>query len=107
MLKQLSNLVSGLITKDDVLGRWGGEEFILYVNQALCAPQLAERIRMQVATHAFTQIPKLTLSLGVAKAQTYPSLDKALLAVDAVLYQAKDQGRNQVCVLSNDFQCRI
>jgi diguanylate cyclase (GGDEF)-like protein len=104
LLQELARLVQSHVRKNDVFGRFGGEEFLLVLphtnaSQALAA---AEKIRNVIASHSFPFAEKqpmklLSISGGVA---TYPEhgLDSATLlkAADEALYVAKREGRNQV-----------
>ena len=104
LLQQLAGLVNESVRKDDVFGRFGGEEFLLVLphtsaNQALAA---AEKIRALLASHPFAFAEKqplnvISISGGVAE---YPlhGLDAAglLHAADEALYEAKRSGRNRV-----------
>ena len=104
LLQQLAGLVNESVRKDDVFGRFGGEEFLLILphtsaNQALAA---AEKIRALLASYPFAFAEKqplgvISVSGGVAE---YPlhGLDAAglLHAADEALYEAKRGGRNRV-----------
>jgi diguanylate cyclase (GGDEF)-like protein len=104
LLQQLAAVVNEAVRKDDVFGRFGGEEFLLILphtsaNQAL---QAAEKIRTLLAGHPFPFADKqplkvISISGGVAE---YPlhGLDAAglLHAADEALYEAKRSGRNKV-----------
>ena len=93
----------GLIRKEDVLTRYGGEEFALLLphTDRTGASVLGERVRAAVAEKSFGKEEKrrqVTISIGVA---TYP-LDSAIKGADLVdcaderLYRAKAEGRNRV-----------
>ncbi|MET9318408.1 GGDEF domain-containing protein [Kribbella sp. NPDC003505] len=97
------------VRDNDLVGRLGGEEFVILLPQTSAADTAlaAERIRRRVAGLAVT-IPTpngpvlcetITCSIGAA---TYPesgaSLDELQMAADLAMYQAKDAGRN--CVVS-------
>lgn len=86
----------------DLLGRYGGEEFVLVLPglNTESASQVAERIRMGLCAHpwhtADTPVP-LSVSLGVACSdQQGYVFDTLLGAADAALYRAKALGRNRV-----------
>jgi diguanylate cyclase (GGDEF)-like protein len=109
LLRELAGLVNEAVRKDDVFGRFGGEEFLLILphTNATQAVAAAEKIRNLVACHPFPFAEKqpgrrLTISGGVAE---YPhhGLDAAglLHAADEALYEAKRRGRNRV-LLSGD-----
>lgn len=84
--------------QDDVLFRFGGEEFVVLLDAAdeNAAQTALERFRQRVADHAFPQIGRVTVSIGYAGIgpHDYPAtvLDRA----DKALYFAKNNGRNQV-----------
>lgn len=85
----------------DVLGRYGGEEFILIFDDATleAASALADRIRAKVAADPVRKGSvslQVTLSLGVAEARSGDSVESLLARADAALYAAKDAGRNCV-----------
>ena len=90
---------------DDLLGRFGGEEFIVVVRQRdpAIVMALAERMRVQVAEELARLMPDLrsiaTISIGVAfLADLDPGArpEQLLEAADLALYEAKDAGRNRV-----------
>lgn len=89
-----------------LLARYGGEEFVLLAPLNLpAAAALAEALRVAVAAlaidHQYSPVsPQVTLSLGVAVCEVTSHGSAALLLqyADTALYQAKQQGRNCVCV---------
>lgn len=90
----------------DVLARWGGEEFILFMPDTTTdtAEVVAERIRERIfgLAECFPEIASLTLSasLGVADSRGgAESLDALINQADDCLYRAKKSGRNQVDVM--------
>lgn len=105
VLKEVVNRVSHVVRLYDLLGRYGGEEFLI-VLPGCGTDQIqlsAERIRAAIAgapiLAAGHKIP-LTVSIGGAVANGGKSSDKDTLAsADAALYQAKNAGRNRTVVL--------
>ncbi|MCG5509757.1 diguanylate cyclase [Ectothiorhodospira lacustris] len=83
----------------DRLGRWGGEEFMLLFHDSdvQAAMEAAERIRADVAAHAFSHGEGVTLSVGVAQWKAGESLVQLMDRADKALYRAKQEGRNRVC----------
>jgi diguanylate cyclase (GGDEF)-like protein/PAS domain S-box-containing protein len=86
--------------KSDIVARMGGEEFLvilpgLTVGEGLRA---AERLRLAVAVQEFPELQgqPLTASFGVTEARRGEAVEELLQRVDALLYQAKTGGRNQV-----------
>jgi two-component system cell cycle response regulator len=84
----------------DLLGRYGGEEFlVLAFGGAPGAPALFRRLQEQVAAHPFpTQGGALpvTVSIGVADSRLTQDPQKLVAAADQALYRAKAEGRNRV-----------
>jgi diguanylate cyclase (GGDEF)-like protein len=82
----------------DVIGRWGGEEFlILCPNTALAgALELAERLRAQIAEEDFAPVGRRGASLGVASWRPGDRPSSLVGRADAALYRAKEAGRNRV-----------
>jgi diguanylate cyclase (GGDEF)-like protein len=103
-LKAVARLLAGATRRTDLVARYGGEEFtvVLAGADAEQAMRHAERIRDAVASHRFPNgerqpLGGVTISIGVA---TFPDsardLGGLIEAADKALYQAKEQGRNQV-----------
>lgn len=102
VIQQVGELCQESLRGSDLLGRYGGEEFAIFLPETDLsqAYQLAERLRSLVESHIF-QTGKgelsITCSIGVASlAPTHPSLDKLFERTDQALYTAKRQGRNRV-----------
>jgi diguanylate cyclase (GGDEF)-like protein len=90
---------------DDVLGRFGGEEFVILLPETKLedARNIAERLRLLVAeTPIETEIGPVntTISIGVAfkEKATTMSIDQLLSRADRAMYRAKQAGRNRVSV---------
>ncbi|WP_457423393.1 GGDEF domain-containing protein [Roseateles sp. P5_E7] len=100
VLAGLAELVRQHVRGQDLLGRWGGEEFLLvcrdsHLPQALA---IAEKLRALVAGHRFPGDLRITASFGVAAMDSERPLDQVFAAADAALYRAKADGRN--CVVA-------
>lgn len=98
ILCEIADVVKQQIRKADVLGRWGGEEFVcLFENTSLMdATYIAERIRWAVDQHSFAYAGHLTISLGVVAYHPGESEETLFIRLDRMLYQAKNGGRNRV-----------
>ena len=103
VLRELAGLVRSRVRKEECLARYGGEEFALVSPES--GPErvrkFAEKIRRLAEGHVFRfdnkPIP-VTLSIGVAEMRTdMTEPSRFIRAADEKLYQAKHQGRNQVC----------
>ena len=82
----------------DVVGRWGGEEFLVICphtdNAGAC--QLAENLRQALQDHRFPVVESKTASFGVASFQPGATGNDIVARADAALYAAKAGGRNRV-----------
>lgn len=95
----LSRLMKRVFRSEDLLYRFGGEEFVII---ARCGAQanaetLFERFRQLVAQQVFPQIGQVTVSLGVVRVEPGQLASSLLDQADQALYFAKDQGRNRLC----------
>jgi two-component system, cell cycle response regulator len=103
VLKQLAQLMQEEIRESDVLARYGGEEFVLLMPQTgnEQAEALLNRIRTKVESWPWEKICKgltVTISFGISDKLEKDMGHSMLVDADNKLYQAKDQGRNRVCV---------
>lgn len=98
VLTEVTSILSQGIRSIDVLGRWGGEEFIIICTDTDLkgAVVLAEKLRQMIANHEFQMVGKKTCSFGVAQLRKDETIDSLLIRSDQALYRAKDQGRNRV-----------
>lgn len=100
VLKQIAGILKSNVRSVDVVGRWGGEEFILLLPETPLANagDFAEKIRTIIATADFGIGREVTASFGVCQYSAPESMDQFLARIDAGLYQAKKTGRNRVVV---------
>ena len=103
MIKHLAELFVAQLSENDMVARWGGEEFLFFLRHKnkQQATQFANDIH-----HALSQnrldigVNQLavTVSMGISKLTADVSIDKAMHKADELLYQAKEQGKNKTCV---------
>lgn len=101
VLAEAAHRLAQGLRSHDVVGRYGGEEFLAVVetgddNRLV---EVAERLRTLVGRTPLAGIP-VTASFGVASASRYGSLPGLCVGVDRALYAAKEQGRDR-CVLAD------
>ena len=98
VLIQISALVRNLLRGDDLLARWGGEEFIILSpsTQENEAYELANRLRKEIELFPFTHVKKMTCSFGVAEFSSNDTAAELIQKADKALYKAKVSGRNKV-----------
>lgn len=100
VLVEVAQLLTGHCRRDDLLGRYGGEEFLLVlpgVPAADCA-LLGERLTSAVRQYRHEGQHAVTISAGFASLQPGDSWNSLLSRADAQLYRAKALGRDQFCV---------
>ncbi|HDX9626838.1 TPA: GGDEF domain-containing protein [Bacillus cereus] len=99
-LIQLAELMKSKVEQQHVFARWGGEEFIILVTNTVEkeAFQVAESLRFFIETKQFSGISKLTASFGVALYEQGITREELMQRADIALYEAKKNGKNQVCV---------
>ena len=100
VLEQLSAFFLKKIRKQDIVARWGGEEFLFLLpgTTSKDAYILAEKIRTEVEAqtiHYKSNAIRITLSIGVNEVTADTNVDHAINLADSSLYIAKEQGRNQ------------
>ncbi|MFK5894756.1 MAG: diguanylate cyclase [Pseudomonadota bacterium] len=101
ILKKFVYVVSKNIRKEDILARWGGEEFMLIL--PMCNIQTAQSIALNlqksIAGYNFNIGRPVTSSFGVTCFSNSDSPECITKRVDDALYQSKQNGRNCVTVL--------
>lgn len=104
VLIEVATILSDACRSTDVLGRYGGEEFLLLLPETDLedAKRLAERIRLDIEQYHFCKKDgfkiSLTCSIGVTEFELDQNQESLLQSVDRMLYSAKDSGRNRVVV---------
>jgi two-component system cell cycle response regulator len=107
VLTGIADLLRAGARKNDVVGRWGGEELVLGLSHTglPSAALAAERVRRAITGHRF-RLPDgaevgITVSMGVAAATKGERLETLITRADRAMYRAKSQGRNR-CVIDED-----
>lgn len=100
VLRVVGKTFAGAVRGGDFLGRWGGEEFVVIVGgaDAQRLPEAAQRLRALVARSSVPSVPGLevTVSIGVTEARAGDTAETLVARADALMYEAKKQGRNRV-----------
>ncbi len=113
VLRIMADRLKAQLREGDLIGRFGGEEFAILLPRTTGpeAGRVADRLRGHIAGAPIAVsdgrdepiLVGITVSVGVAEwASARQDLDELLAAADAALYRAKDDGRNQIHVLSRD-----
>jgi diguanylate cyclase (GGDEF)-like protein len=98
VLRELTDLLNKNTRETDVLGRWGGEEFLIIANKQdkRQTVQLSERLRRIIEDHSFLKVGSVTASFGIAEYSPGVSREELVKRADIALYHSKEQGRNTV-----------
>ncbi len=100
-LRAVGQTIVQFLRDSDLAGRWGGEEFCIFLpgsnqdNVVQVAQRLCDAIREIRLEGPWTQV-EMTASLGVFSTTDYYDFDKAIRAADLAMYHAKELGRNRV-----------
>ena len=101
----LANNLINSQRKSDITCRFGGEEFIILLPNTTLdgAKNVAQKLRQNIENISINnenKIIKFTISLGVSQIdiQNEHNIEKALKRADDALYEAKENGRNKVCI---------
>lgn len=100
VLREIAQLVRNTIRQVDYAGRWGGEEFLIILpdTDLSAAGMLAERLCNVFRQSCYGKVSNVTASFGVTAYQAGQNLEEMLHFADNAMYQAKQNGRDQVVV---------
>lgn len=96
VLSEVAQYASHQIRPDDMIFRWGGEEFCILLfnaDQTLAAAK-GERLRSDIEKRIWSNNISMTISLGVTEIHYQDSLKSVQERADKLMYQAKNSGRN-------------
>ncbi|MFQ3229419.1 diguanylate cyclase [Reinekea sp.] len=98
VLIALADVVTHIVRATDVVGRWGGEEFLIVLPQTSLADAalVAQKLRTAVATIDVLPNSKITASFGVAASSQVTDLEALFRIADKALYRSKTLGRDRI-----------
>lgn len=102
VLIQLANIATESIRSYDIIGRWGGEEFLVLCPESSVedVQQVAQRIRKNIKNAHFPTNETLTISIGIGIMTLEDTPHTLISRADKALYRAKDEGRDRVILES-------
>lgn len=100
VLVDVAKILQTHVRATDLVGRWGGEEFLVVCrgSQPEGPATVAEKLRQAIETHEFPVVGHKTSSFGVSQYRVGDTVKSVVARADLALYQAKNSGRNRVCV---------
>ena len=109
VLIELANILKQTVRANDIVGRWGGEEFMVLVaeSDSSKAQIVAEKIRTAVQAHEFPEVGNITVSLGLFEVNQDIGVLEVISCADQALYKAKENGRNQVSIYTPDLETKL
>lgn len=107
ILRGMAEIIQRCARKDDLLIRWGGEEFllVLYTDNVAVAQERAEFIRKTIAETPINGL-RISVSIGVS-ACTEQSFELTFKQADIALYQSKALGKNQVTLFRENTESSL
>ncbi len=100
VLRKVAQTLRKNLRASDVLGRYGGEEFLVFISSATreTALKLAETLRKKVAQESLGKA-RVTISIGIGHGMLDKNVDESIMrrikAADECLYKAKGKGKNR------------
>ncbi len=115
VLKQVSKVIKEEVRHDDIVVRWGGEEFLVILKNINPhhLNSVAQKVKKKIEAHDFiydeqNHFVKKTVSMGVVPFPfNHISLEEAIKFADYALYHSKDSGRNRVTVITSNTDKEI
>jgi len=98
LLQEIAKVLKNNVRLEDIIGRWGGEEFLIVLPNTTHdgAMLLAEKLRKAIEQTAFSTVGTRTSSFGVASYVQGDDTKTIVGRADEALYRAKESGRNKV-----------
>ena len=98
VLISVSQIMLQNIRSTDILGRWGGEEFMLILPNTSIehADEHANKLRQLIEQSSFSPVKRVTISVGLSSCANFVCEKQLIELADNALYEAKENGRNRV-----------
>jgi diguanylate cyclase (GGDEF)-like protein len=99
-LRLFAQVCQATLRQEDIVARWGGEEFALMMADLDSRQGAAtlERLRKKLAESHLAGHPQFTVSFGVSDSRAAETLEQVIQIADAALYESKASGRDRVTI---------
>ncbi len=96
----MAGFMNDVFRDDDLLFRYGGEEFVVVIKVLTKEDALGvfERLRTKINAHSFPQVGNMAVSIGMVEIDEQEGSSDVIYSADKALYFAKENGRNQTCI---------
>lgn len=100
ILVHLSRILRENLRDIDIVGRWGGEEFMIICPETDIEGinYLALKLQEVINSYDFPHIHTLTCSFGISESQDEDRIENVVGRADSALYRAKEEGKNRICI---------
>ena len=100
VLKVIADKIKEGIQKDDIVIRFGGEEFIIVFVECsiLDAKEILDKIRIDVSNVVFDNDVMISISAGIKEWDGVQNIEDLMIDADMLLYKAKNEGKNKVVI---------
>ncbi|MBQ0764708.1 GGDEF domain-containing protein, partial [Marinobacter psychrophilus] len=101
LLKEFAKLLTEHTRRTDIIGRWGGEEFVIILPETdlSITEEIATKLCKTVFDTQFCVDQKITCSFGVTQYRKDETNEEFIGRADDALYIAKHKGKNRIAVL--------
>lgn len=98
VLSSISDIVKHSLRNVDIIGRYGGEEFLIIMPNTSFedAKVINDRVRLDVMKHGFDEVGSVTISIGMVTYNKKEDIDQLFKRLDKLLYISKQNGRNKL-----------
>ncbi|GAC1627906.1 MAG: hypothetical protein NVS4B5_19250 [Vulcanimicrobiaceae bacterium] len=98
VLQAVTEVIKNCVRATDIVGRWGGEEFMVLMPHSDLAGAMtaADKLRNALADHRYDTVGRITASFGVTQFVPHEDTNALLKRADDALYHAKERGRNRI-----------
>ena len=97
VLRRFAKVLRDNVREDDIVARWGGEEFVIIADHTGKEDliHLVENLQRKIAKVSFSPVPKITASFGLTTYKDGDNSEEIFKRIDNALYVAKNNGRDQ------------